>query len=204
MARTRAATATKTPTRERILDVSLRLFAERGFAGTAVTDIEAAAGLSPGSGSFYRHFRSKEDVLDAVVTREIERARADRAVRPPATASGVLTADELAARLVEGFALLDRMRPLMAILTRDHDRFPDLVRQIRELLVEGGISHAASAMAALDGPAADDPAATAAVIQAAQIGYQLSATFFGSVPGGVDRERFARTLAQLVIPDPPP
>jgi len=202
MGRERADTGAKTPTRERILDVSLRLFAERGFAGTAVTDIEAAAGLSPGSGSFYRHFRSKEDVLDAVVTREIERARADRAVRPPDAPDGPLTAELLAARLVAGFALLDRMRPLMAILTRDHDRFPDLVHQIRELLVEGGISHAASAITELDGAAADDPAATAAVIQAAQIGYQLSSTFFGTVPGGVDRERFARTLAHLVIPPP--
>jgi AcrR family transcriptional regulator len=188
------------PTRERILDVALKLFAERGFAGTAVTDIEAGAGLSPGSGSFYRHFRSKEDVLDAVVAREIERARADRAVRPSHEASQPLTAEALAERLVEGFDLLDRMRPLMAILSRDHGRFPDLVRQIRDLLVEGGIEHAASALSPVSPAAAGAPEAVGSVVQAAQIGYYLSAQFFGTPPGGVDREQFARTLAELVIP----
>jgi hypothetical protein len=36
------------PTRERILDVAWDLFLRQGFAGTTVTQIEAAADLSPG------------------------------------------------------------------------------------------------------------------------------------------------------------
>jgi AcrR family transcriptional regulator len=51
------------PTRERILDAAWRLFLRQGFAGTTVTQIEAAASLAAGSGSFYRHFRSKEELL---------------------------------------------------------------------------------------------------------------------------------------------
>jgi hypothetical protein len=35
----------------------MRLFGEQGYAATTVVEIEAAAGLSPGSGSLDRHFR---------------------------------------------------------------------------------------------------------------------------------------------------
>src|SRR5262245_65363759 len=55
------------PTRERILDAALDLFIERGVDGTTVSDIERAVGLAAGTGSFYRHFRSKDDVLVASV-----------------------------------------------------------------------------------------------------------------------------------------
>ncbi|HEX9186802.1 MAG TPA: TetR/AcrR family transcriptional regulator [Vicinamibacteria bacterium] len=46
-------------TRRRLLDAGLRLFAEKGFRGTSVGDIEKAAGLVPRAGAFYRHFPSK-------------------------------------------------------------------------------------------------------------------------------------------------
>ncbi len=70
-------TAAVPRTRERILDVALDLFAEDGFSGTTVTEVERRAGLSPGSGSFYRHFPSKEALLTAAVEREVERVRAE-------------------------------------------------------------------------------------------------------------------------------
>jgi AcrR family transcriptional regulator len=53
-----------TTTPERIMDVALDLFIERGFDGTSMRDIAAALGLSPGA--FYHHFPSKEAVLVAV------------------------------------------------------------------------------------------------------------------------------------------
>src|SRR5262245_46703801 len=54
-------------TRERLMAVAMRLFAEKGFSGTTVGNIEGAAGLTPRGGGFYRHFRSKEDILNASV-----------------------------------------------------------------------------------------------------------------------------------------
>src|SRR5258705_8311772 len=63
-------------TRERIIDESLRLFAERGYAATSVAEIEAAAGLSPGAGGLYRHFKSKYEVLAAVMNEHATRTRA--------------------------------------------------------------------------------------------------------------------------------
>lgn len=63
-------------TRERILDAALDLFASEGVGGTTVTEIERRAGLAPGKGSLYRHFRSKDDVFEATIVREVERLQA--------------------------------------------------------------------------------------------------------------------------------
>lgn len=41
---------TTNSTRERILTEAMRLFGEKGYEATTIAEIEAAAGLTPGSG----------------------------------------------------------------------------------------------------------------------------------------------------------
>jgi AcrR family transcriptional regulator len=54
-------------TRERLLRAAADVFAERGYDGTRVADIAAAAGVS--NGAMYAHFASKADLLvDALRT----------------------------------------------------------------------------------------------------------------------------------------
>lgn len=55
--------------RERLLVAAQRLFADRGFAATAVGDIEEAAGFTRRGGTFYRHFPSKQAVLTELIDR---------------------------------------------------------------------------------------------------------------------------------------
>jgi AcrR family transcriptional regulator len=50
--------------REHLLDVALTLFAERGFHGTSIPDLAAAAGIA--QGSIYRHVESKEALVNEV------------------------------------------------------------------------------------------------------------------------------------------
>ncbi len=57
-------------TRERILDVAERLFAQRGLAGTAVRDIAREADLT--APSLYNHFDGKQALYEAVLTRGVE------------------------------------------------------------------------------------------------------------------------------------
>ena len=51
--------------RARIIRESARLFRERGYEGTSVRDIAAATGLQ--SGSWVYHFKTKQDILAAVM-----------------------------------------------------------------------------------------------------------------------------------------
>jgi AcrR family transcriptional regulator len=55
-----------TGTRQRILDVALELFAERGYAGTSVADIAKRLGIT--KAALYYHFAAKSDILEALVT----------------------------------------------------------------------------------------------------------------------------------------
>lgn len=50
--------------REQLLDVALGLFAERGFHGTSIPEIAAEAGVA--QSSIYRHFASKEELVNEV------------------------------------------------------------------------------------------------------------------------------------------
>ncbi|MGA8263620.1 MAG: TetR/AcrR family transcriptional regulator [Ignavibacteriaceae bacterium] len=51
-------------TRQLILDSSLKLFANKGFHGTSISDIAKAAGISKGLA--YNYFESKEKILNAI------------------------------------------------------------------------------------------------------------------------------------------
>lgn len=51
--------------RDQIVDAAMRLFSERGYRSTIMDDIGAAAGITgPG---IYRHFKSKEEILEVAV-----------------------------------------------------------------------------------------------------------------------------------------
>jgi AcrR family transcriptional regulator len=58
-------------TRRALLDVAAKLIAERGYRGTTVSAVTARAGLS--KGTFYWHFKSKHDLLLAVLEERIDR-----------------------------------------------------------------------------------------------------------------------------------
>ncbi|MGA5182886.1 TetR family transcriptional regulator [Streptomyces pseudogriseolus] len=53
-------------TRDEILDVAARLFADRGYAGTTIQDVLTHSSAT--KGRFYHHFPDKESLAEAVVT----------------------------------------------------------------------------------------------------------------------------------------
>ncbi len=62
-----------TDTKDRILEVAARLFAEQGYHATGVAGILRAGGVK--SGSLYHFFSSKEDLLVAVMQRHLDLLR---------------------------------------------------------------------------------------------------------------------------------
>ena len=73
-----------------MLRVSARLFREKGFDGTTIRDISGAAGMH--SGSPFYHFKTKQDILVAVMEQGLaEGLRSSKtrwpAARTPSSAS---------------------------------------------------------------------------------------------------------------------
>lgn len=51
-----------------IMDAAARLFHENGYDGTSTNDILDAVGIA--RGTLYHHFKSKEDIMDALIRRQ--------------------------------------------------------------------------------------------------------------------------------------
>jgi AcrR family transcriptional regulator len=66
-----AATEARPPvTAGAVLDAALTLFAERGYHGTAVSQIAAHLGIR--TPSLYNHMRSKQELLETVIGRTVD------------------------------------------------------------------------------------------------------------------------------------
>lgn len=190
-------------TRDSIIDAGLKLFADKGFDGTSVKDLEAEVGLKPGSGSFYRHFKSKEDLMEEVIHREVERVREYRVLQDQLAEE--LSGGEPLANLEQemrlGLVGLNQIEQLITLLGREYGNFPTLMQQLRELLVDESLEFRAEDLA--NGIAAGhlrdvDPKALSAILLSSIVGYHLASKFFGTTPGNIDEELFVSTLVKLI------
>ena len=189
----------KRPTRQRLLDEAARLFAERGYAATAVGDIEAAAGLQPRRGALYKHYDSKLDVLEAIVRRHIESVN-----NAALTIDGLPLTDLRAEALIMGQWLLDeldRQRALTHILEQDGHRVTELRDAARQQISDAGYRSASALLERwLDGHRPDlDAAAIATSLVGSIINFRRSTWTFGGPPLGLDDDRFLNGWADLCV-----
>lgn len=192
-----------TSTRERIVAESLRLFAERGYAATSVAEIEAAAGLSPGAGGLYRHFRSKEEVLAAAVREHIARTR--RQISEILVLSTDFEKRPLSARMAmacqTGLAKMREEQDLVRVLFRDLDQFPHLVEEMREGIVSplyesfAGWLSTQPEFAGMD----EDWPAMAAILGGAVVNYWLANESMHQPPALVAEQRFVHAWSRLAL-----
>lgn len=88
------------PRREHLLDVAEQLFYRNGFHATGIDAIQAASGVA--KTTMYKHFRSKEALILAMLARASERVRGElERLTAPAKGQGV-------ARLQRVFEDLDQ------------------------------------------------------------------------------------------------
>jgi AcrR family transcriptional regulator len=130
--RAAGATAARRPgpaRRAQLLQVTARLFAERGFHGVSIEDIGAAAGISgPG---VYRHFPSKDALLAEMLVDVSERLR-DRGREQVGSAADARDALERLARGHIRFALEEP--DLIRVQDRDLANLtPPQARAVRRL-----------------------------------------------------------------------
>jgi AcrR family transcriptional regulator len=176
--------------RERILEAAMDVFVEDGFGGATISEVERRVGLAVGTGSLYRHFASKEALLEAAVEQEVALRRAEsaaaRAALPPAPDPA------------------RRRKQLYRQTLLDFRRFDRLVRL---MLTEGGrVPHLRKAIwTALQRPVKSRPTdseVVEAIAMAALGGYHLFSTMQGRPFNRVSQEQFLRVLTELTEPRP--
>ena len=100
--------------RNEILDVAERLFGTKGFDGTSTTDILNEIGIA--RGTLYYHFKSKEDILDAMIERM--------------TGSLVAKASEIVEN--KDVPVLQRLTLMMMALNVNNDLGHEIMEQIHK------------------------------------------------------------------------
>jgi len=188
------------PTRERILASALELFAEQGYEATSTAQIEAAAGLSPRSGALYKHFRSKQELLDVALAQHMQEIDA----LPERLDLGPLgdLRSELTLVARWGLAELERERPLARIVMKEGHRLPAVVEGFRQAIVLRGHALAREVLrrySASHATAFDDLEATAAVLCSSLVGFALQGQIVGSNFVEVDDERFAAAWVTAAV-----
>ena len=129
--------------RRQILDAAYTCFARKGFHETSMRDIYAEARLSPGA--VYHYFRSKDEIVEAIITPDYQRNMAlleavTQHADPLAALDGLTTfffqvlddgARHGAPRVnVEGWAEMLRNPRIMAFLQPSFARYAALLAQI--------------------------------------------------------------------------
>src|SRR4051794_20060965 len=184
---------TSTPTRDRLLDEAMRLFGERGFGATSVAEIERSAGLTPGAGGLFHHFRTKEAVLAAGVERQLARLEAVRQIRGAIPPLGDLRAElSLVARYV--FLELEEEQELLRVLVSEGRQRPQLLSGAVDQVVRGTFNEFASLVAR-----SGVTEVGAALALSSLVAFASAELLLGRAPVDADREVVIATWVEMVM-----
>ena len=118
--------------RNQLVDAALRLFAEKRFEKTTISDLSEAVGMA--QGLIYHYYGSKEELLFAAVDRhgflpELRRVLATSYERP---------ADEVLPEIAGDFyALLEEKRDLVRVFFRESQTNPEVGKRLADIIREG-------------------------------------------------------------------
>lgn len=102
--------------RRRLIEAAILVFAERGVAGVVIADVIARAGVA--RGSFYNHFRSTEELLEAAcleITAEILDEVEPRAAGAADAAEAIHLGTVLVLRVAQKHPLLGRFMAMLSL-----------------------------------------------------------------------------------------
>ena len=118
--------------REQLLEVGLRLFAQRGFGATTIADIASEAGIA--HGLVYHYFASKDELLSAILGRFsfLTDLRELMAIAPGRSVHDVLP--EVATQFS---AMVRRRSDLLGLVVRESRTNPEVGRALADVVGEG-------------------------------------------------------------------
>jgi AcrR family transcriptional regulator len=171
----------------------MKLFGERGFDATSVAEIERSAGLTPGAGGLFHHFRNKEAVLVAGIERHLARLDAVRQIRGAIPPLGDARAElTLVARYV--FLELEEEQELLRVLISESRQRPHLLTGAVDQVVRGTFDEFAATLARSGGTEI-----AAALALGALVAFASAELLLGRPPIDADREDVIATWVEMVM-----
>jgi AcrR family transcriptional regulator len=165
------------------------VFAEQGYSGATISEIERRVGLAVGTGSLYRHFPSKEALLREAVEYEVTRCRTEA----ESARAGLPHLGDPVERQVQRFrqALGDiqRFDRLFRLMLNDGARVPELADAVWTAVGRRLERRATSEEDVFD-----------AIALTSLGGYHLFSLMQGRPFNGVPEEQLIRLLAELTNP----
>jgi AcrR family transcriptional regulator len=184
-------------TRERIVDVAMELFGRQGFKATSIVQIEQAAGLRPGSGGLYHHFRSKQAILEAGLERHLGRLKALRDITGVLTDLGDLRAElTVLARYI--LAELDAEADLLRVVLGEARNHPDLLDTAVDKLVRATYTGFADWLTRTAGLPAEQALPLAELSLNALFAHRMLRLVLGQPVLATDDEELVRTWVRMV------
>ena len=180
---------------------AIELFAERGFDGTSVGEVERTAGLAPRSGALYQHFKGgKQELLRCAIEHEL------RAIDELGSVMEMLPLGDLRAEFTLlarwNLSSLERRSALARFVRRDVDRLPpDLRDELYDRLVGRPYEQVLDWLQSRFAGAAEQPdlPALAIVLVESISAYHSLRRTFDRAPASVDDQRFIAAWTETAL-----
>lgn len=183
------------------MTAAIELFAERGFDGTSVGEIERAAGLAPRSGALYQHFKGgKQELLRRAIEHELQAMDELDSVMEMLPLGDLRAEFTLLARWNLGS--LERRSALARFVRRDAARLPpDLRDELFDRLVGQPYEQIVGWLRDRFADSAERPdlPALALVLVESISAYHSLRRTFARTPDSVDDERFIAAWTETAL-----
>ena len=184
--------------REQIIDAAMRRFVENGFQATGMADVIAETGMS--AGAVYRYFKSKDELIEAIVDRVLghvaerftELLRAESvpdpaaAVRAGVEAFEAMVADasvDVGRLAIQAWAEALRNDRIAATVTHAYSTIRGYYVEVSRRAIDGGTA-----------PADADAGELGSALYSLMAGFVLQRVLIG----GVDTESYSRGVSGLL------
>ncbi len=138
-----------TDTKQRILQEALKLFSQSGYKGTSMNDI--ASQLNVTKAALYKHYKSKQEILDSIVEKmnELDRERAREYDMPDGTFEDVAEYKHIAIEKIKQFTKVQFLHwtedefccQFRKMLTLEQYRDPEMAQLYQTYLADGPLSY---------------------------------------------------------------
>lgn len=138
-----------TDTKQRILQEALKLFSQSGYKGTSMNDI--ASQLNVTKAALYKHYKSKQEILDSIVEKmnELDRERAQEYDMPDGTFEDVAEYKHIAIEKIKQFTKVQFLHwtedefccQFRKMLMLEQYRDPEMAQLYQTYLADGPLSY---------------------------------------------------------------